>query len=694
MKNKARALLMTSMCIFSITLSSCSFEEIFGTKLKSIEISDTNKAYLIGEIFDNVHGLTITGHYSNGTSKAIAYKDLTINLNIAAGGSHSSNTPFAVMGEYKLTVSEFGVTSNELTFNVLQEHVYASSISLTGPSTLSIWNEVELTTSVSPSNYTAPISYEASDDKIVKLTKTDTGVIVYATAGGEVDITAKVASSKTTYVTSTLHMSVDASISATKMSQTYNDYVKHNYFRISACPSIGDPELLVIPVWFNDSAKYVTTASKENLRSDIYNAYFGTSDSTGWESVSSYYYKESGGALNLKGKVSEWYSADIDAKTAGSYNSTNTVALVKKAVDWYFNSHTEDSRLNYDYDKDGYLDGVILIYAAPDNQASSASSDYDNLWAYCFWIQESAVLSKPRPNVFFWASYDFMYGKEKAYSRAGSSYSNGDTSHCTIDAHTYIHEMGHVLGLDDYYDYGGYRYEPAGGFSMQDCNVGGHDPFSVLSLGWASAYIPSQSIEITLRSFQSSHEMILLTPEWNSYNSPFDEYILLELYTPDGLNAFDTDNAYCGSYPQGSSSVGVRMWHVDARLYNRASFTKFYSDATTKSSAVAFTNTYYCNEADLKYVTDLYSVNEKYADFNLLQLIRNNVTTTYKPTTVFSGNDLFKAGSSFNILKYASQFYNGSRLNNGVSFPWSFEVKEISTNESGETYAKISLTRS
>ena len=71
---------------------------------------------------------------------------------------------------------------------------------------------------------------------------------------------------------------------------------------------------------------------------------------------------------------------------------------------------------------------------------------------------------------------------------------------------------------------------------MQDYNVGGHDPFSSYALGWGKAYIPAESMTINLKPFATSGEMILLTPNFNKYNSPFDEYILLEYYTPTGLN--------------------------------------------------------------------------------------------------------------------------------------------------------------
>ena len=142
-----------------------------------------------------------------------------------------------------------------------------------------------------------------------------------------------------------------------------------------------------------------------------------------------------------------------------------------------------------------------------------------------------------------------MYSSDKASQRTGkSSYGNGDTRYCNVDAHTFIHEMGHVLGLQDYYDYDGIG-TAVGGFTMQDNNVGGHDPYSVIAYGWAQPYIPTNTVTLTINDFQSSHDVVLLAN--HTVNSPFDEYLLVELYTPTGLNKFDTDYRYKYYYPQG-----------------------------------------------------------------------------------------------------------------------------------------------
>jgi len=57
-----------------------------------------------------------------------------------------------------------------------------------------------------------------------------------------------------------------------------------------------------------------------------------------------------------------------------------------------------------------------------------------------------------------------------------------------IDAHMLVHETGHMLGLEDYYSYSGLE-NPCGGVDMMDLNVGDHDAYSKMVLGWVNPYV-------------------------------------------------------------------------------------------------------------------------------------------------------------------------------------------------------------
>ena len=465
----------------------------------------------------------------------------------------------------------------------------------------------------------------------------------------------------------------------TEIAYNYTDLNEHNVYNIRSCPTKGDVKPLVIPIWFTDSENYIDLSLREGVRDDIDATYFGTREETGWHSMRSFYEAESCGMLNIEGVTSEWY--EVGKPSTAYYSNTdgraNTNALVKEAVDWYFTNNPSERRIAYDSDLNGYLDAVMLIYAAPCYPAFGA--DAPNLWAYCYWLQKTEYRSNfnPGPNTFFWASYCFLYGWNTVRQATGHQYYYGDTTHCAIDSHTFIHEMGHVFGLDDYYDYGPNKYSPAGSFSMQDHNVGGHDPFSLMAFGWADPYIPTDSCEIKLRPFATTNDVILLTPQWNEFDSPFDEYLLLELFAPIGTNEFDCLYGYGGDNP-GPSMTGVRVWHVDARLIHCETVSgnvpvfgnDFITDVEYKSIygvKTAFTNSV-GNEA---YGSPLGSAYDKY---DLLHLIRNSRSARRLNKSGLSNNDLFRNGDTFTMEDFKAQFAENGKLDSGIDLGWNFLV--------------------
>ena len=487
----------------------------------------------------------------------------------------------------------------------------------------------------------------------------------------------------------------------TKLDYTYKDYAEGNVYYFDFCPTIGNPKVLIVPIWFNDSNNYINTSKKETIRQDIEKAYLGSKEETGWHSVKTYYEEESAGKMHLNGVVSEWRSVNYSTMQLGQDQQGEIVSeLVQSSVDWFFDNNPTYSRSDFDTDNNGYIDGVFLIYGAPDYSALGKNS-WDNLWAYCYWLQEPNETSNPIPNVYFWASYDFMYSKgTSASSKTGkSSAGSGDTSHCKIDAHTYIHEMGHVLGLDDYYDYGNNNYSPAGGFSMQDSNIGGHDPFSVMAFGWAEPYIVTKDVEVTIGAFSETKDVVMIPANTSGTNSPFDEYILLELFTPTGLNQLDCTYTY-DSFIKGPNKTGIRMWHVDARLAycNSTKTVDGYEEPVFKASQLttnplddkavygvyqAFSNTY---------DYDGYSsvLGEDYYDYNILQLIRNDKTITHKTDNYLEASDLFGNGT-YSLTSYSKQFVKGNKFNNGSSLAYSIKVEITGSGASAQ--AKLTITK-
>ena len=473
-----------------------------------------------------------------------------------------------------------------------------------------------------------------------------------------------------------------------KLKYNYKDYTNNNVTRLD-CADYPVCNALIVPIWFTDSSNYINSSNKVNVRTDIQKAYLGTNQDTGWRSVKTFYEEESRGRFTFNGVVTDWFECGQSSSNFKSESSgtNNTINLVSTCISWYKQTYGISNMKGFDADGNGYVDAVIMIYGAPD-YSSSNNYNAGNLWAYCYWVQGSSNVNDPKGNTFFWASYDFMYGSGHAHE---SRYFGGDTRYCNIDTHTFIHEFGHIMGLDDYYDYSG-SYNPAAGFSMQDYNVGGHDPFSCLALGFVDPYVVTDSAEINIGLFQSTGDLIMVANKDNE--SPFDEYILVELYSPTGLNEFDSIHKYQSAYPQGPNKVGIRIWHVDARLLyvSSSSYGSNYNanQVTTNplipgnKVTLMMSNTYWSSSVS-GYCSPL---GRNYADYNLLQLIRNNTSTSSKTSSLLSASDLFMQGDSFTINKYNKQFVKQYYLDSGDTFPFTITVKSL-TN----TSAAISITK-
>ena len=132
----------------------------------------------------------------------------------------------------------------------------------------------------------------------------------------------------------------------TIIQQTYKDYSNNSVYPIDYCPTKGNINLLVIPVWLSDSSDYIQTTKKGNIYQSLQKAYFGTNEQTGWRSVKTYYEELSGGALTISGKVTNWYETSYSSSQVG-INSGYTEKLVKSATDWYFVNNPTDARKNW-----------------------------------------------------------------------------------------------------------------------------------------------------------------------------------------------------------------------------------------------------------------------------------------------------------------------------------------------------------
>ena len=328
----------------------------------------------------------------------------------------------------------------------------------------------------------------------------------------------------------------------------FNDSMKENGpFSLDAFPALGTPKMLVIPVNFEEANK-----TNDNLN-NIKIAFEGTEEQTGWESVKTYYKKSSYNKLNIEFVYTDWFTPSLSASYYETYEDEQggAAALVAKEALDYFDKDYDFS--SFDYDEDGYIDNIWMVYNSPVNY-----KDDDTLW----WaFQDKTLLDDTWDNVkssrFGWAGIDFMDKTKEEHDY--------DTTNIIIDAHTFIHETGHIMGLEDYYDYDesiGPKNRGLFGADMMDWNIGDHSSFNKMSLGWIDPTVVEGNgkIELTLNPFTTSGEFLLLAN--HKITSIWDEYFLIEFYTNDGLNSNDEPIMS----DEGVKAIGIRIIHVDAHI--------------------------------------------------------------------------------------------------------------------------------
>ena len=350
---------------------------------------------------------------------------------------------------------------------------------------------------------------------------------------------------------------------------TFKDVHKMIYNKDGYMPSVGNVKVLVIPIKFKD-----IYTSKDNLakyKTDLDRAFFGTD--TGYESLKTYYEKSSYGKLSISGTVLDWYTPANSSTyyeniyANNSSMSSITTALGELAVEALTSQGLDIDLSEYDYDKDGILDGIYLV-------CNKMQQKYDSLyWAWVTYYGGKKNVNGYKIYQMMWSNVCFMY-KDDFYK---------DVKGSNVNAITFIHETGHMMGSDDYYDYSPNEYKEsifgnkktktgdgcnygAGSFDMMDGNIGDHCANTKMLFGWITPYVVTKDITIDLNKFSSTGDAIIVAPSFDYESGNLSEYFIIEYYDHAGLadqNIFDN---------RGYTASGIRIYHVNSTVVKDRSY--------------------------------------------------------------------------------------------------------------------------
>ena len=269
-----------------------------------------------------------------------------------------------------------------------------------------------------------------------------------------------------------------------------------------------------------------------------------------------------------------------------------------------------------------------------------------------------------------------------------------------MDTHVLIHETGHMLGLSDYYSYSYSGYSPLGKIDMMDNNVGDHNPFSKILLGWSKPYVVYGN-DVTLSINTSSlknDSIILFAYDDKTYKKDtdgkvifniYDEYMLLDYYSPIRLNSSVLYTTY---NVKTISLEGGRLYHVDNRLAKKEN--SVYSmlgdpdDILSLDSSVKIEKVINNSEAGNRSESNAYSLPTSMDYFDELRWISADgrfhsevpsYTLFGKISNIANENSIFtteKNRNTFSLSLHTNQFVNGT-LNIQKECSYSFTVESI-----------------
>lgn len=504
----------------------------------------------------------------------------------------------------------------------------------------------------------------------------------------------------------------------------YNDLSGTLSNNKSVMPSLGDANLLVIPVHLPGGNEYKT----DKVKSDIEKVFFGDKDdsSLGFKSVKQYYSEASYGKFNLSGTVTDWFDAttlvsDVKDITSGT-EGTIVNKILRGAVDWAGSSQGINLK-DFDNNEDGNIDGVYLVYDHLDwttenyiqhesNPQFDSSTLNQAFWNFTYWdFYSESKNDKPSTSGFSWSSFDMMYTSYCERNKNDTP-DLSDLSKIKLDSHTFIHEFGHLLGLEDYYSSSDSSYHPAGESTMMDQNIGDLDSYSKMLLGWVTPYVVYGTSEITITnvSKNSGNSVIVIPSNYAEISqsvedaikgnridkfrytfNPFSEYLMIDLYTPDGNNEQDTYGPYVFDRSAMANKVGVRIYHIDSRIFKckvvdymggqKLSYVDGYVwDGQMLQDDEAILMPISNNMSESKN----FQLPQSFDYFDQIRLLESSGINTFDKNGMMTNQTLYYSESKpFDIMSYGYQFFNGRyTYDDGNELP--FKVKVLNVEDKGE----------
>lgn len=284
---------------------------------------------------------------------------------------------------------------------------------------------------------------------------------------------------------------------------------------------IGAKRILVVLAAYPD----VNFGHTRRAFQDLYNK-TNYRDNNAQGSVHDYYNEDSYGKLNLQadivGPVMLSHNRSYYGGNDGDDKDSNARAMVAEIVDAIADSVNFS---NYDFDNDGSVDGLHIIFAGHGEEAGASSSA---IWSHKWSISPSKF-------------YDGVY----ISSYSCSPECRGNSGNKITRIGVICHELGHVFGADDYYDTdysengqysgtGDWDIMASGSWNNSGITPPHHNPYvKAYDYGWVTPKDITHSATVTMHA-STDHD----TSYYRINTKTPGEYYLLENKQQDGFNSY------------------------------------------------------------------------------------------------------------------------------------------------------------
>ncbi|QIZ75966.1 M6 family metalloprotease domain-containing protein [Ferrimonas lipolytica] len=332
------------------------------------------------------------------------------------------------------------------------------------------------------------------------------------------------------------------------------------------------------------------------------------------DSINAYYHRASRGQLNIEGDLLGWFNPGYNRPIDEGNVVEAAEKMLTEALE-HFSAQGHDLS-QYDNDNDGDIDTVAVLWTGP-------IGDWATLWWGWATAYSSIEVDGLKLAGFTW---------QWANAAAGQEFTPVVINH----------EMGHVLGLPDLYDYdssvgnsGG-----VGTFDLMHGNVYGINGFFKSILGWVEPTVAA-TVGGTGNLALNEQTILQIMPGTQKDN-PNDEFFVVEHRTPQGNDI----EAY---FLPAEGAVAV--WHVDAG---------FYGGSRSKN-------------------------NNSYSEDKLLRLVQADGLDNIELSGARAeSGDFFGSGARFGFTEPA-----GSRRNDLSQSGVAIDVSSVATTEAQINYALV-----